>query len=84
MDTIDELILKVSTFSKKFLMITFFKPRIIRWPVEMFFSQTLPTWKPSANKHKFTRQEVEVETREYVDELNRTIEKDRKSHGKKL
>jgi transposase len=40
--------------------------------------------KANANKHKFTRQEVEVETREYMDELNRAIEEDRKMHGKKL
>jgi transposase len=40
--------------------------------------------KANANKHKFTREEVEVETREYIEELNRAVEEDRSSHGKKL
>lgn len=40
--------------------------------------------KANANKHKFTREEVEVETREYIEELNRAIDEDRLSHGKKL
>ena len=39
--------------------------------------------KANANKHKFTRIDVEVETREYIDELNKAIEEDRKNHGKK-
>lgn len=39
--------------------------------------------KANANKHKFTREEVEVETREYLDELNKAIEEDRAEHGKK-
>jgi transposase len=39
--------------------------------------------KANANKHKFTKEEVEVETREYFEELNRAIEEDRISHGKK-
>jgi transposase len=39
--------------------------------------------KANANKHKFTREEVAVETREYLDELNKAIEKDRAEHGKK-
>jgi transposase len=40
--------------------------------------------KANANKHKFTREEVEVETREYIEELNKAIEEDRVNHGKKL
>ena len=40
--------------------------------------------KANANKHKFTREEVKVETREYIEELNRAVEEDRSSHGKKL
>jgi transposase len=40
--------------------------------------------KANANKHKFSREEVEVETREYIEELNRAVEEDRASHGKKL
>jgi transposase len=40
--------------------------------------------KANANKHKFTRKEVEVETREYIDELNKAIDEDRSNHGKKL
>jgi transposase len=39
--------------------------------------------KANANKHKFTRETVEVETREYIDELNKAIEEDRIAHGKK-
>ncbi|MDR4316587.1 MULTISPECIES: IS1182 family transposase [Niallia] len=39
--------------------------------------------KANANKHKFTRQEVEMETREYIDELNKAIDEDRSNHGKK-
>lgn len=39
--------------------------------------------KANANKHKFSREEVEVETREYFDELNKAVEEDRKIHGKK-
>lgn len=40
--------------------------------------------KANANKNKFTREEVVVETREYIDELNKAIEDDRLNHGKKL
>lgn len=40
--------------------------------------------KANANKHKFTREEVEVEVRDYVEELNQAIEEDRKQHGKKV
>ncbi|WP_412759164.1 hypothetical protein [Neobacillus mesonae] len=39
--------------------------------------------KANANKHKFTKQEVEVDTREYFDDLNKAIEEDRIKHGKK-
>jgi transposase len=39
--------------------------------------------KANANKHKFTRETVEVETREYIGELNKAIEEDRVAHGKK-
>lgn len=40
--------------------------------------------KANANKHKFSREEVEVETREYIEELNKAVEEDRLNHGKKL
>lgn len=40
--------------------------------------------KANANKHKFTREEVEVETREYIEDLNKAIEENREKHGKKL
>lgn len=40
--------------------------------------------KANANKHKFSREEVEVETREYIEELNKAVEEDRSNHGKKL
>ncbi|QWC24911.1 IS1182 family transposase [Bacillus haikouensis] len=39
--------------------------------------------KANANKHRFTKETVEVETREYVDDLNKAIEEDRKNNGKK-
>ncbi|HWL23557.1 MAG TPA: IS1182 family transposase [Ureibacillus sp.] len=39
--------------------------------------------KANANKHKFTRETVEVETRDYIEDLNKAIEQDRKDHGKK-
>jgi transposase len=39
--------------------------------------------KANANKNKFTREEVEVETREYFNDLNKAIEEDRINHGKK-
>ncbi|MGF2615091.1 IS1182 family transposase [Rossellomorea vietnamensis] len=39
--------------------------------------------KANANKHKFTKEVVEVETREYVEDLNKAIEEDRKNNGKK-
>lgn len=39
--------------------------------------------KADANKHKFTKESVEVETREYMEELNQAIEEDREKHGKK-
>ncbi|WP_430482124.1 IS1182 family transposase [Rossellomorea marisflavi] len=40
--------------------------------------------KANANKHKFTRETVEVETKEYVQELNKAIEEDRNENGKKF
>jgi hypothetical protein len=39
--------------------------------------------KANANKHKFTKQEVKVDTREYFDDLNKAIKEDRIKHGKK-
>ncbi|MFD1607465.1 IS1182 family transposase [Oceanobacillus luteolus] len=39
--------------------------------------------KANANKHKFTKEEIKVEVRDYVEELNQAIEEDRKQHGKK-
>ena len=39
--------------------------------------------KANTNKHKFTREEVGVETREYFEVLNKAIEEDRFKHGKK-
>ncbi|MGF6950709.1 transposase [Neobacillus sp. B4I6] len=39
--------------------------------------------KANANRHKFTKQEIEVETREYFNELNKAVEEDRLAHGKK-
>ncbi|WP_077211680.1 IS1182 family transposase [Bacillus dakarensis] len=39
--------------------------------------------KANANKHKFTKEEVEVQTREYFEDLNKAVEEDRENHGKK-
>jgi hypothetical protein len=39
--------------------------------------------KANANKNKFIREEVEVETLEYFDDLNKAVEEDRLKHGKK-
>ncbi|MGG1556515.1 IS1182 family transposase, partial [Paenibacillus ferrarius] len=39
--------------------------------------------KANANKHKFTIEQVQQNTRDYVEELNTAIEADRKAHGKK-
>ena len=39
--------------------------------------------KANANKHKYTKQEIEVETRGYFEELNKAIEEDRVNNGKK-
>ncbi len=39
--------------------------------------------KANANKHKFTREEIEIETREYIEELNKAVDEDRTNHGKK-
>ncbi|OWA35553.1 hypothetical protein B9G55_13035 [Saccharibacillus sp. O16] len=39
--------------------------------------------KASANKHKYTKQEVLQNTKDYLDELNTAVEADRQAHGKK-
>lgn len=39
--------------------------------------------KANANKHKFTKEEVQVQTREYFEDLNKAVEEDREKHGKK-
>jgi transposase len=39
--------------------------------------------KANANKHKYTREIVKVETREYMEELNQAVAIDREKHGKK-
>jgi transposase len=39
--------------------------------------------KANANKNKFTKEEVQVETREYIEELNKAVEEDRENQGKK-
>ncbi|WP_156160086.1 IS1182 family transposase, partial [Paenibacillus sp. E194] len=39
--------------------------------------------KANANKHKFTKEQVLQNTRDYVNELNTAVEADRKAHGKK-
>lgn len=39
--------------------------------------------KANANKNKYTKEEVQVETREYFEELNKAVEEDRIKHGKK-
>jgi transposase len=39
--------------------------------------------KANANKRKFEKETVEVETRSYIEELDKAIEEDRKDHGKK-
>ncbi|GGA93223.1 transposase [Ornithinibacillus halotolerans] len=40
--------------------------------------------KANANKRKFEKETVEVETRTYIEELDKAIEEDRKNHGKSL
>jgi hypothetical protein len=35
--------------------------------------------KSNVNKNKFTRKEIEIETREYFDKLSKVVEKDRMS-----
>ncbi|GAX91338.1 transposase [Effusibacillus lacus] len=40
--------------------------------------------KANANKRKYVIHEVEQTTREYLDELDQAVEKDRLEHGKKL
>ncbi len=42
-----------------------------------------PHLKANANKRKFTKKTVQVETREYIEDLNKAVEEDRKAHGKK-
>ncbi len=39
--------------------------------------------KANANKKKFSKQDFEVETADYIDDLNETILEDRVEHGKK-
>ncbi len=39
--------------------------------------------KANANKKKFSKQDVEVETTDYIDDLNEAILEDRVKHGKK-
>lgn len=39
--------------------------------------------KANANKNKFTKEEVQVETREYIEELDKAVEEDRENQGKK-
>ncbi|WP_070121852.1 IS1182 family transposase [Bacillus marinisedimentorum] len=39
--------------------------------------------KANANKKKFTKQEVEVETADYIEDLEDAVRKDREDHGKK-
>ncbi|WP_078595020.1 IS1182 family transposase [Evansella clarkii] len=39
--------------------------------------------KANANKHKFVKEKVQVETQEYIEELDKAVEEDRKAHGKK-
>ncbi len=39
--------------------------------------------KANANKKKLTKKDIEVETADYIEELNQAIEEDRKNHGKK-
>lgn len=40
--------------------------------------------KANANKHKFIREQVQQNTRDYVDELNAAVDAERQSQGKKL
>ena len=40
--------------------------------------------KANANKHKYTREQVQQNTRDYLDELNAAVEADRKEKEKKL
>lgn len=39
--------------------------------------------KANANKRKFVKETVQVETQDYINELDQAIEEDRKEHGKK-
>lgn len=40
--------------------------------------------KANANKHKYTKEQVQQNTRDYIDELNAAVETDRQAQGKKL
>lgn len=40
--------------------------------------------KANANKHKYMKEQVQQNTRDYLDELNAAIDTDRKTQGKKL
>ncbi len=40
--------------------------------------------KANANKRKFVKETVQVETHDYIKELDQAIEEDRKAHGKSL
>jgi hypothetical protein len=40
--------------------------------------------KANANKHKYTKEQVQQNTRDYLDELNAAVEADRQTQGKKL
>lgn len=39
--------------------------------------------KANANKNKYVEKQAKVEAKEYIDDLNRAINEDRKEHGKK-
>lgn len=40
--------------------------------------------KANANKHKYTKEQVQQNARDYLDELNAAVEADRQAQGKKL
>lgn len=39
--------------------------------------------KANANKHKYTRKTIELDTQNYIKDLNEAIQEDREEHGKK-
>jgi transposase len=39
--------------------------------------------KASANKHKYIKEQVQQNTKSYLDDLNSAVDADRKAHGKK-